>query len=130
MTMKTLTHRGSLTQGITAINGNFSALLSAVEALEGRVTAVVGSYTGTRDSSNYIELAFRPKLVLATCKCNNDHCFVALSIEGMDNGYLELTETGFHPQGYINWTVEGGAGINGTAVNPYRYIALTWPDDE
>ncbi len=107
-------------------NGDFQRIDEGLE--EGRV--VTGTYMGTMNPNSgqggpqEITLGFRPRAVLAMANksnfSNNLTCRVALVLDGADNSYLTITDTGFLAHSAMN-LMDGGETYY--PPNPYRYVA-------
>ena len=106
---------------------DMTATLDAALAAKSRV--ITGTYTGTGNDANCrvdVALGFRPKAVLVMANkyqfSGSGGAFFALAIDtedAADNGYLELTDTGFAAKS----TLATGDSDRYYPRNPFRYIA-------
>ena len=107
---------------------DFNADNQKLDAALGALQIVTGTYTGSGNDANCrvdVALGFRPKSVLVMAnkfQFSGNGAFFALAIDtedAADNGYLELTDTGFAAKS----TLATGDGDTYYSRNPFRYIA-------
>ena len=85
---------------------------------------VAGTYTGTESGPQDITLGFRPRAVLVLPNMYNfsgDYCLVGMSLDGADNSYLTITDTGFRVVNNLNQ--QDRSYETAYPRNPYRYLA-------
>ena len=108
---------------------DFNNAFAALDAALGALQIVTGTYTGSGNDANCrvdVALGFRPKAVLVMANkyqfSGSGGAFFALAIDtedAADNGYLELTDTGFAAKS----TLATGDSDRYYPRNPFRYIA-------
>ena len=107
---------------------NFNSDNAKIDAALGALQIVTGTYTGSGNDANCrvdVALGFRPKAVIVMAnkfQFSGNGAFFALAIDtedAADNGYLELTDTGFAAKS----TLATGDGDTYYSRNPFRYIA-------
>ena len=108
---------------------DFSDAMASIDAALGALQIVTGTYTGSGNDANCrvdVALGFRPKAVLVMANkyqfSGSGGAFFALAIDtedAADNGYLELTDTGFAAKS----TLATGDSDRYYPRNPFRYIA-------
>ncbi len=108
---------------------DFNADNAKIDAALGALQIVTGTYTGSGNDANCrvdVALGFRPKAVLVMANkyqfSGSGGAFFALAVDtedAADNGYLELTDTGFAAKS----TLATGDSDRYYSRNPFRYIA-------
>lgn len=110
-------------------NENFAALDRAVfeglAEIRGRFRAAAGCYNGDETDGRFIDLGFRPRMVLVTLKGATTYYYHGLFVDGGPNYDGDIVDGGFAVSSILNWEPVRHAAT-GERMNPYRYLALWW----